>query len=461
MERLGVSLYDWQRRVLSDWLAIEEDGTYVHYRNGLEVPRQNGKTALLEARIVPGAVLKGETFAYTAHDYSTVQMLFDRLQGYFGEKANDPEAKHPDLNRLVKSVRKAVSKEAIFLKNGAAIYLATRTKSSKLGFTADVFIADEAQELSNEHSEALLSTVSSAPLGNPQYIMCGTPPVPSSRGDVFAHIRREAQSGSTQDVGWNEWSVDSLDAIDDPATWYRVNPSLGLRVLESAVRAELGTYTDPLSFAQMRLGYFLPNARKEPPVIDWDTWKSCKLRQVQPITGEEVPCFAVKFSIDGARATIAAALKLDGGRVLVDVPSGCNRSVKRGIGWVVQWLKAVAPNAAEIWIDGKAHAEDLKERLIEEGVSKKCLKLPTSPEFVAACSMFTNAASERTLAHLGQEPVTYAMDNTKKRKIGNGGGFGFEAVTEQADETLPEALALAYTAVKTTKRNPKRKARIG
>ena len=42
------------------------------------------------------------------------------------------------------------------------------------------------------------------------------------------------------------------------------------------------------------------------------------------------------------------------------------------------------------------------------------------------------------------------------------GGFGFEAATEDADETLTRsAMALAYQAAMTNKRNPKKKARAG
>ena len=165
---MGIILDDWQVYVLSDWLAVGPGGKWKHIRNGLPCPRQNGKTALLESRINYGALFLGEKILYTAHDYSTVTQLFDRVQYFFGEKKNDESANYPELNARVTSVRRAAGKEAIFFKNGAAIYFSTRTKSSRRGFTVDVVVVDEAQELTDTQLKAIMATASSAPLGNPQ-----------------------------------------------------------------------------------------------------------------------------------------------------------------------------------------------------------------------------------------------------------------------------------------------------
>ena len=164
---LGSPLDEWQRDTIRDWLAVDpETKRYIHRRCGLAVPRQNGKTLLIEMRIHIGIAL-GEMILYTAHDYSTVTQLFDRMKGFYGEKARDPEAKYPELNKMVRSVRKGTGKEAIFFSNGAAIYFSTRTKSAKRGFTVDVVIADEAQELNDSHLKAMLSTASAGPRHNP------------------------------------------------------------------------------------------------------------------------------------------------------------------------------------------------------------------------------------------------------------------------------------------------------
>jgi hypothetical protein len=46
-----------------------------------------------------------------------------------------------------------------------------------------------------------------------------------------------------------------------------------------------------------------------------------------------------------------------------------------------------------------------------------------------------------------------------KRNIGNDGGWGFDG-KQDADVTIVEACALAYWGAMTTKRDPKRKAKV-
>jgi len=186
-ERLnkGIVLSPWQCGIEDDWLALGPGLRYVHPRNLDEVPRQNGKTENCLTRIdwglsvLPwvrrkaGLSFRGERILYSAHSYATCVEIFERMQHYYGTKANDPKCAFPHLNRMVKSVRKAISQEAIFFKEeygGGVVYFATRTNQSNLGFTVDAIICDEAQELTEVQQKAFLSTASSAPLKNSQII---------------------------------------------------------------------------------------------------------------------------------------------------------------------------------------------------------------------------------------------------------------------------------------------------
>ena len=78
------------------------------------------------------------------------------------------------------------------LKNGGSIEFIARSKSSGRGFTVDVLVCDEAQELTDEQMEAIQPAISSAPSGNPLTIYTGTPTPPTSPGTVFARMRRNA-----------------------------------------------------------------------------------------------------------------------------------------------------------------------------------------------------------------------------------------------------------------------------
>lgn len=446
---MGITLDDWQVDVLNDWLAVGSSGKWLHIRNGLSCPRQNGKTALLESRINFGTLFRGEKILYTAHDYSTVTQLFDRVQHFFGEKKDDPECKYPELNARVSAVRRAAGKEAIFFKNGAGIYFSTRTKSSRRGFTVDVVIVDEAQELTDTQLKAIMATASSAPLKNPQFIFTGTPPGPETSGDVFAHIRDGALSGEENDVSWNEWSVESVGDIRDEKRWYDTNPSLGIRLDIDVVRAEVSTMND-VSFAQERLGYWLPKYQFT-AVIDEKEWAECATDD--PAKDGKVT-YAVKFSADGATVSLAVALKPKKGPIHVEIIE--NRSMAGGISWLADWLVDRKSKAATIVVDGLNASLALVEMLRDGGIKGKgSITVPKSGDVVAAASMFLNAVRESEVTHFNQPALNESALMSEKRLIGNNGGWSFGS--KQVDSTLIEAAALAYWSANTTKRNPQRK----
>jgi hypothetical protein len=60
--------------------------------------------------------------------------------------------------------------------NGGSIEFIARSSGSGRGFTVDVLVCDEDQDLTDEELAALLPTISAAPSGNPMVILTGTPP---------------------------------------------------------------------------------------------------------------------------------------------------------------------------------------------------------------------------------------------------------------------------------------------
>ena len=76
-------LLDWQRMVLRRWLAVDEDGKWSNPECVLTVPRQNGKTFLIEARIIGGIVFRGEALMYTAQSLKTTDEIKRRVMNFF------------------------------------------------------------------------------------------------------------------------------------------------------------------------------------------------------------------------------------------------------------------------------------------------------------------------------------------------------------------------------------------
>ena len=63
----GLILDPWQADILLDWMALNPGGRWISKTCGGSVPRQNGKTGLLEGRAEAGMLMYNEQVIYTAH----------------------------------------------------------------------------------------------------------------------------------------------------------------------------------------------------------------------------------------------------------------------------------------------------------------------------------------------------------------------------------------------------------
>src|SRR5690606_27952937 len=125
----------------------------------LEVPRQNGKGGVLEARELAGLFLLGERLiVHSAHEFATAEEALERMVALIEGC--------PDLSRRVKAVKRSHGQEGIYLTNGQRLRYRTRTKGGGRGFTADCVILDEAMVLPEAFIGALMPTLSARP--NPQ-----------------------------------------------------------------------------------------------------------------------------------------------------------------------------------------------------------------------------------------------------------------------------------------------------
>ena len=204
------------------------------------------------------------------------------------------------------------------------------------------------------------------------------------------------------------------------------------------------------TFAREHLGWWPETTAASAPISTRD-WDAC--RNEHPQRGGIV-CYAVKFSPDGSVGTLAACHRGDGSPFVYVVDS---RSLSHGIGWFVKKLSGLAGDAAQIVIDGQSNAQALTERLLSAGVSSRCIVRPRTADVISACSGIANAVRERQVTHYGQPALDVSATQSRRRRIGSNGGWGF-ASTDTADATLIESCALAYWAAMTTKRDPSRKA---
>lgn len=451
MRTYGSALDPWQQDVVDCWLGKDASGAYTVTSAGLALPRQNGKNVCLEAREFYGLVMSGERILHTAHQVRTTKKSFRRLAQLFTDK------RHPEIEAIVKNIRYTNGEEAIELDNGGSIEFMSRSRQAARGYDGiSVVVFDEAQELTDDQLEAVMATLAASQTGTRQLYYAGTPPYPGCPGTVF----RRRRSGCLTEAGahdcWHEWSVEgqSLDEIDteDRALWYATNPALGLHLTEAFTGEELRSMSKD-GFARERLGWWSPVLTEiEDRPIDEEAWKACRSGKER---AEGKTAFGVRFSSDGTEVVLAAAVIQPDGTARISLIE--RRSLSRGTRWLAEWLCQRYEKACCVVIDGRNGVELLIERICETWKAKNSLLRAGTKDVIAAASLLVNEVNEQTLSWYGpqDENLSDSVLGAVRRPIGGGWGFG-------GDDPAPiEACALALWGVRTSKRDPTRKMRIG
>lgn len=436
----GLTLDPWQVDVISDWMAKSASGKWAASTCGGSVPRQNGKSLLVQGRAEAGMLLYGETVIYTAHLQKTATETFNEMREFFEGHA---------LRKYVGEIKTALGREQIILTNGGKIKFIARTRNGGRGQHGDLLIIDEAQEM-DENAQASFLPAISASL-NPQTIYIGTPPDPTAIGTVFTKLRDRAKEGKTSKMAWFEFGVDDVGNVLDRDRWVLTNPALGRRILLSTIEGE-SEQMDAETFARERLGWWMPpRTETVEQAIDADKWTACGSDEVKP---EGKTAYGVKFTADGAEIVLAGAVIPTEGPARISLID--RKPTGYGTRWLADWLNARYDKAACVAIDGRNGVDVLIDKIADTWRFKGSVVRVGSRDMVAAVSLLVNDVNEQLVTwYKPQEELNISAMTATKRSIGQGWGFG-------GDESGPiEAAALALWGARTTKRDPSRKMRIG
>lgn len=452
---MGYDLVPWQRQLMLDVGAVDADGKWVHPRVGVSIPRQQGKSADLIVWVAVLAALAGYKVLWTDHNYSTTMEMLERFRKIFGRKPGDRVYGMPGWRGQLSAVCSQTGQEWMAFKSGGVIQFSTRTKSSRLGFSFDVVVYDEAQELTNEHTQVINPTTVSGAKHNLQIIYAGTPTRAGSPAETFRDLREQAWEGGEKadDLLWLEYGVAEVGDIWDRSRWPKVMPSLGYHADPRAIAVGMKDM-DELGAAQEYLGYWLPrSAQAEAPLIGEDAWRETLIGDEEVPAGFAKVAYGVKFSADGGTVALAVAAS-NGDAAHVELPF-CETTAG-GTKWLVNWLAVRASQASVVVIDGKSGAGSLCDRLQEIGVPKGYATRPTTDQAIAAASLMCEAAGTGGITHVECPALDLSAATATRREIGKGGGWGFGG----ENSTPIEAAGLALLGLTTSKRNPKRKARV-
>ena len=79
----GIILDPWQSDELDDWMARTPSGKWSAPTCGGSVPRQNGKSLLVQGRAESGMIMYNEQVIYTAHLQKTATETFEEMRDFF------------------------------------------------------------------------------------------------------------------------------------------------------------------------------------------------------------------------------------------------------------------------------------------------------------------------------------------------------------------------------------------
>lgn len=427
--RAGLKLDPWQQHVLRVGMGEQADGSWASFEVAVNVPRQNGKGGIIEARELWGLFIGGEELIlHSAHEFKTAKNAFKRIERLIRGC--------PDLHKRVKAYRYTVGEESIELHSGQILRFIARSKGSGRGFTGHCNILDEDMILGDEAMDALLPTM--AAVDDPQIWYLGSAGIGPASVQL-GRLRRRAlaaiEAGRPDpSLAYFEWSADlhvdecpqACTEHDDPASdeaVLKANPAVGYRLTLAKVANERATLSRD-GYARERLG------KGEYPSDTADTWQVIGEDAWRALAdGESSPSDPVAFAIDvtpeRSHASICVAGR-NGEAVHVEVVDN-----RPGTDWVAKRMRGLAEKWGPrcVVIDPGSPAgsliTDVAEALkvdpddeAEEPLLLAPIVQTKTRDVAQATGQFYDAVAAGRIVHLDQAPLSTALAGARKRDLG-------------------------------------------
>ena len=301
-------LQPWQRRLLQRLYGWKRKDGARRFRHAyISVAKKNGKSALLSALALYHLVADGEAGAEVyccACDRDQARIVWE-------ESKNMVEASKT-LGRRLDLVPS--TKRIVYSATKSFFHAISSIAGSKEGYNASLVIIDE---LHRQPNDDLFRTLqySGAARRQPLFVCITTAGV--DRNSICYRqyeYAKKVEAGVIEDTSFFVWiaEADPSDDVDDPKTWMKANPSLGVTIEEESFRQELKAAQDSPtslnSFLRYRLNLWTDAF--DTWILD-SKWQACE-RELPNLDGR--PCYA---GLDLSSTTDVTALSLvfplDGG----------------------------------------------------------------------------------------------------------------------------------------------------
>lgn len=409
--RFGLVLDDWQQWVVRHMCSERSDGTWAATQCVLLVPRQSGKSAILEAIEMAALFLWDEAhIIYSAHLGKTATDHMRRIRRHVQSV--------PEFRRQARVLTGKGDERVERDDTGAILEFITRGKKTARGGSPNRVIFDEAMFLTDEQIQAMLPSMSAQSMnveGAPQMAYFSSAPIAES--EVLHRLRKRALTAPPQRLFFAEWSVEEDADPADRSNWYRANPGLGIRISEEWIADnEFGALSE-FAFGVERLGIpHEPITEVTRRKISAESWA----KQIDPDSDiVSALAFGVAVAPDAHRASIAAGgLRPDGDAhveiIVTDV----------GVRWLKPELRRLLSEwrPASVAIDASGPGEkelipEIRDVCTEVGVQLVEL---TARAYAGACSGFvTDTVLENRLWHFDDPDLSTSVSGSYPRQVGD------------------------------------------
>ena len=446
MGEAGFELMDWQQFLLTAWMGVGANGRWAAPTLANETPRQNGKTRVIQGRMIVEPLFYNGSVIYTSQLQKTSTETFRETAELVDSKA---------LRKFIapKGIKTALGREEIHFKNGCVIKFLARTRTGGNGQHGSLLIFDEAQFLDPDAQSSFKPAISATLAARgPQTLYNGTPPQPGDYGLIFERLRNDALEGKAPRTCYTEWSAGyggNMPLVGVESIWRRVNPSYGILIQPDTIEGEVAEM-DADKFCHQRLGWWSGRAEAK-TLIPAELWDSRAKENPDPW---EKIAYGVKFTRDGQCVALSVCTMGADGRAYIDFIR--SEMTTQGIQWLVSWLHARSDECCGIAIDGIAGATDLAIQLAAAGVPRNAIMVMRPADAIASVSMLLNALNDGTIDQSGDTHLRESAIGSTRRPIGDRGGVGFGGDVSERIESAANAL----WAVRTSKRDPNRRAMV-
>jgi hypothetical protein len=402
MALTGHYLMTHQRHIVDVALELNDDGRLVYGVVVLVMPRQNGKTTLVESLLTWGQHRRPDSTAV----YAAQNRLMAR-----GRLLDEYEAKRLARAYATKGLytcRRSNGSEGIYWRNGSKLVIVANTDDAGHGLTTDQAVVDEAFSQRDLRMVAALSpTMITRP--DPQLWIISTP---GDGTDGLLMHYQDVGLASLYDeqtnVAYFEWSRADDESPQDPEVWRRRIPAIGQTINEDRLRLELASLGEP-EFDRAYLCH-----RREETVIQKippDVWA----RQHRPEAVPTAPhVLAFDVAHDRQSATIATCSRTQTpGEVVVIVEH------RPGTSWLIPELVRLQARyrPAAIVGDRRAPAGSLIDRLTAKGVP---VLEPDTVEFTQSGGvLYDGLVDDGNIVHTGQADLDKAVAQAHTRPLGD------------------------------------------